>query len=605
MDRIASYGQVRAVNETAMTIEAIASTEAIARDGAVILASAWTANGGLDDFRRNPAILMAHDDKQPPIGRATRIEVKDHQLETTIEFDKGDPRAVEIFRKVKSGFMRALSVRWLPIKTEMRRMEGRDVLVFTDVRLLEISLVALPADTGAMVLRNVETKELINVRTFAATQNGHVGGAVATPRVGATDRVTSAYERHWTTPSMDATRRREVMKANMELAGIMLGAAAATNRFRPGDGMRWDRDTVSAEFLAAHRALVLDDAPTVAGTTERSMDSQSTGYGLELIGTSFESEMWLASRSRDLLLNSVDIVKAPRGEHTIATNGELPEMTLVQENTATSIAWYGDRYGQTGAKTGNGKKFAILSAFSGELSEDSIIPFVPTLRAQMNESFRKYLGSSWLNGDTSASANANINLIDGTPAATKHYLAFDGMRHAYIVDATGQLRAAGGPVDLALIDHLRDLLSGDVGTEVDVLSSIDHSAEPSDLLLITDRWTLRNIAANIPQFVPVERITRADVRAGELGRIGGIRCYAPSYAVRTRLDGKINSGGGGTYGQMTLINTRGWKGVQTGGIRVYVDRVQGRDQYLAELYTRQQLLKYSDTVVAGATGITL
>ncbi|MGE0598285.1 MAG: hypothetical protein AB7J35_00480 [Dehalococcoidia bacterium] len=604
--RLASFGSVRKVNASQNTVEVVASTENIARDDAIIRASAWTVNGGLDRYRRNPVVLLAHLDSAPPIARATRVGVVNKELTATIEFDTGDPAAMDIFRKVKSGFMSAVSVRWIPHKSSVQRIGNRSVLVFEDVELLEMSFVSLPADADALAIRDGTTQEVVNMRTLTATLTG--GGSSPAPRTGATDGMRTAYERAWTRPNMGLVERNDAMRASFELAGIVLGAAAAVKQSIPRNagipGIRWTADTASPEFLAAWRAHVLEqNRPVVieGRAGQRAMDSQETGYGLELVGTSFEDSLWVAARSSDLLLASVDHVQAPRGGHTIATSSGILEMSIADESTTDSASAYENADLDTGKQNGTGTKFTIQGLVSGELDEDSIIPLVPTLRRQYEESFRLHLGSAYLNGDTTATATGNINLNDAQPAATKHYLAFNGMRHAYLVEATGQgYDAASGTVDQALIDRLRTYLSADIAESIEALGQ-DFGAVADDLLMICDRYSLKKVT-DLSAFTPAERITH-DVRPGEAGRVNGIRVFAPSYCVRTGSDGKIVEAADGTFGQLTMINSRGWKGVQTGGLRFYLDRVQRTDQYILEMYTRQNLHRHSNTAVAGTYGL--
>ncbi|MEK4222375.1 hypothetical protein N1I86_10340 [Bacillus sp. FSL W8-0116] len=64
----------------------IGSNEARDRDGDIILASGWE----LDNYKKNPVFLWAHDYTIPPIGRALSVEVIKNQLIFDIEFpEKG------------------------------------------------------------------------------------------------------------------------------------------------------------------------------------------------------------------------------------------------------------------------------------------------------------------------------------------------------------------------------------------------------------------------------------------------------------------------------------------------------------------------------------
>ena len=56
-----------------------------------------------------------------------------------------------------------------------------------------------------------------------------------------------------------------------------------------------------------------------------------------------------------------------------------------------------------------------------------------------------------LNGDDTNAATGSINLDDADPADTKHYPAFDGIRHAGIVDNTGNKADMNGAITYAAL----------------------------------------------------------------------------------------------------------------------------------------------------------
>lgn len=394
-------------------------------------------------------------------------------------------------------------------------------------------------------------------------------------------------------------------RADFELAGVLLGAAAQAK------GTRFDP---SEEFLRAWRSRLFESrelaAPMVrlASGRVRAMDTAESGYGLELIGTAYESQMWMAARNRDPLLSLIQEVEVRENTQKVPIDGALPEMMLVSENTDSTV---GTKYTTTKTASSNvtqtPKKFTIQELWSGELGEDSIVPWVPFLRGQLTESFRLHLASAYYNGDTTNAATGNINLDDADPANTKHYLAWDGIRHKWLVDASTQGADAAGPVTLELITEARGRLNG-AGNDVDGgLSNIDWSAEVSDLLLICDRDTYYSMIHRLDEVVTAERYGQgATIITGELARLGGMRIISPSYASKTEADGKASdTASNNTKGQITIVNTRGCLAGVRRGVEFFMDRVQGRDQYLLEMYTRRSFNTFSNTVAAGIYDITV
>lgn len=156
LETLRSYGHLRAIDATAMTVEAVISTGNVGRDQTVIDPAGWD----FSNYRKNPVVLWSHNDFAVPVARTIgEVQTGPNELRATAEFDREDPEAVRLFGKVKRGYVNATSVRWLPKRTEIRALpiEGggeRDTIVFVEQELLEWSFVAIPADPGAVILRS-------------------------------------------------------------------------------------------------------------------------------------------------------------------------------------------------------------------------------------------------------------------------------------------------------------------------------------------------------------------------------------------------------------------------------------------------------------------
>ena len=184
----------------------------------------------------------------------------------------------------------------------------------------------------------------------------------------------------------------------------------------------------------------------------RAMDTAESGYGSQLIGAQYVGELWNAPRDLGKIFPLIDSFEMTDPTAYLPVEVDIPEMLWVTESTANNSSNYAT------VKTGSqrvqvdAKKFVIHQMWSGEMTEDSIIPFVPFLRRQAALSVAHYADSLVLNGDTTNAATGNINLDDADPADTKHYLAFDGIRHAGLVDNTANgVSLAGAPTYDALI----------------------------------------------------------------------------------------------------------------------------------------------------------
>lgn len=124
-----------------------ASSTGAARDGFVIPVGEWR----IDNYLRNPVVLLSHNYYEMPIGRAVEITPDSEGLLATVEYDAGDPRAVDVMRKLDEGFVHAVSVGFRPGRVEWPTAE-QQTGVFHDVELLEISNVSVPSDPNALQL---------------------------------------------------------------------------------------------------------------------------------------------------------------------------------------------------------------------------------------------------------------------------------------------------------------------------------------------------------------------------------------------------------------------------------------------------------------------
>lgn len=151
MDRLQLTGFARAIDAETRRVDVVVSTGDVARDDMIIEMAGWQ----LDNYRRNPVVLFAHNDAALPIARAVDTRIENDALVQTHEFAQ-HAQADTVWQLVRDGYMSATSVRWLPKAWEWRKQAGKsmETLVFTASELLEVSWVTVPADPGALVIRS-------------------------------------------------------------------------------------------------------------------------------------------------------------------------------------------------------------------------------------------------------------------------------------------------------------------------------------------------------------------------------------------------------------------------------------------------------------------
>jgi len=140
---------MRALSEESRSVRVVASTDAVDAYNEIVDQKTWK----LDRFRKNPVILLGHDSRSLPIGRAEEIAVVNNRLEMTVVFatKEANPLAENAWQSVRQKTMRAVSVGFRPgtIKTETRGAKQVDVL--RDCELLEVSCVAIGANHEALM----------------------------------------------------------------------------------------------------------------------------------------------------------------------------------------------------------------------------------------------------------------------------------------------------------------------------------------------------------------------------------------------------------------------------------------------------------------------
>lgn len=122
--------------------QVLASTSSVDRQGDVIDQNGWE----LDNYKKNPVMLWAHDYSSLPVAKVSEITVDARGLVASYEFASadGNPMAAQIKELVDGGFINAVSVGFIP--------KERNGSVISKSELLEISFVPVPANQDALTL---------------------------------------------------------------------------------------------------------------------------------------------------------------------------------------------------------------------------------------------------------------------------------------------------------------------------------------------------------------------------------------------------------------------------------------------------------------------
>lgn len=327
------------------------------------------------------------------------------------------------------------------------------------------------------------------------------------------------------------------------------------------------------------------------------MDTAESGYGSQLIGAQYVSELWRGARAQSTVFSLIPTFEMTDPTAYLPVEADIPELLFVSESTSSSATNY------TTSKTGSNrvqvdaKKFVIHQMWSGEMEEDSIIPYIPFLREQAARALAYYSDSLVLNGDTTNAATGNINLDDADPADTKHYLAFDGIRHACIVDNTANATSQGAAIDYASLIDTRSLM-----LDRTYLHDWGHPTDPTDLVYVGTP-EVGDSVAKLSEVLTVDKYgSNATVLTGEVGNVGRHPFVTTVAMSRTEADGKVSTtGGNNTKDAILLFNRRGYTVGWRRRVMVETERLPATDQTRIVYSMRLGFGRFSPT--GAASGI--
>ncbi|MEO0586043.1 MAG: HK97 family phage prohead protease, partial [Planctomycetota bacterium] len=143
---------VKGIDRDARSVDAVMSTPALDRYGERVDPAAFGKR--MEAFLAAPRLLFNHDHDRP-IGRWENVRATSGGLTGTAIFDTS-PEGELRFNQILEGSLNSFSVAWLTHAWEMRDEQDDDgttrrVRVFTDVELLECSLVTIPANPEALI----------------------------------------------------------------------------------------------------------------------------------------------------------------------------------------------------------------------------------------------------------------------------------------------------------------------------------------------------------------------------------------------------------------------------------------------------------------------
>lgn len=392
-----------------------------------------------------------------------------------------------------------------------------------------------------------------------------------------------------------ATKYSDLSAADMSFMADMLASGA--RNWTPSEAFYRELAEKSARAVQrgelnadAIRALPEQYGGRAVKANELSTTTQ-TGYGAEWAADSWRSDLWQKTRHDNPVASLLPQIEMPTNPYELPYESTDPTVSFVAESADLS-QMNPSASPITTSKIGSGKqqlsakKLALRVVWSSELNEDSLIPVVGLYRAQAVRAMQNAIDNVILNGDTVTTANTNINLIDGTPAAGSKYLAFNGLRKGAL-SATGMTIDAGGSPSLALLRQLRYKLN------------TAYASRPRDLALICDDQTYQGLL-NIPEFLTMDMAgIHATNISGQIGTIDGMAVFASAEIPLTNAAGKVSAtAANNTRGTALIVCRPNWVIGFRRQIAASVDYFPWSDAYQLVITARLCLAGYDNQSVA-------
>jgi hypothetical protein len=275
-------------------------------------------------------------------------------------------------------------------------------------------------------------------------------------------------------------------------------------------------------------------------------------------------------------------------ESTDPTVSFVPETTDATQLVLTSGNPIPASLVGAGKKQLVAKKLALRVGFSTEQEEDSIIPFIPQLREQAMRSIQNAIDNVLLNGDTATGGSANINNIDGTPAATDKYLVFGGLR---LNGLTNVGVNANGQITLQNIRSLRFSMKSSTNV---------YANRPEELVSFVDVQTYGKMLNIDELLVYMTNGRGSTVNDGGVPTVDGVAVYPSAELSLANTAGKVATAtpANNTTGQLVMAAKRGWYVGYRRNVMTSVDYLAWIDSYQLTATLRLAFIN-KDTVASG------
>ena len=283
----------------------------------------------------------------------------------------------------------------------------------------------------------------------------------------------------------------------------------------------------------------------------RAIDSQSraltatgSATGDELVPTLEASALWMDVNLQTQVAPLIPTIAMPSNPFDLPTQlGDASWYPGTENTTATEST------PATAKKTLTAYELVSQVSFSFSIEEDSIIALLPEIRSGLVRNAAEVLDDVILNADTTAANSINADgatIATSTANKAQWLIGYDGLRHACLVDSTGQANNHNAAVSDDMFNEIRSKLD-------------KYGTRPSELVWIMDVNTFIR-SQGISNFRTMDKLgPNATILTGQLGAISGIPVIASELMRLADTDGKITSAGNSAdTGSVLITNKTQW-----------------------------------------------
>lgn len=241
------------------------------------------------------------------------------------------------------------------------------------------------------------------------------------------------------------------------------------------------------------------------------------------------------------------------------------------------------------------KKHMLATSHTDELDEDSIINIMAFLDDDAVTTLAESLESVLINGDTTATAaNINSDVVPATGIQTPDYIAWDGIRHNYLVDYTDRGNAKAAALEMTDYEDTIKLLDAVVSKRRDKMLFIVDSDTESATRTLPEMLT-RDVAG-----------IYATIFAGKIPPLFGVDVYMSGQMGLSQATGFVSAtAGNNTEGSIACAYAPYWQYGRKRQVTIELERYAQSSATVVVVSVRHILAARGDNAASGTFDITV